>query len=484
MNNTPIQDSAQTQSVLQNSLLPVPSCLTGFMCMKGMTIYTIDNGRGEIVPQLVYEGIIKEHDGERICPVCGCKMHIKSQSKITLRHIPLGCRPSLVTYYRKQYKCECCLKTKTQEPPFKHPDHRMTDELYDYICKMLSTGQFKNKTISDLTGVGKTTIKKIDLERLLLLYTIDGKKFIKPEEQAYFLSIDEFLLHHDHCYATHIIDLQSGKVLWIARGKKKQVVYDFIAHVGLEWMSKVIAVACDMNSDFQNAFVEKCPNIKIVFDHFHIIKHLNDVISEIRKDEQKRLIEEGRAQEAKRLKGAKYILVANRETLQEKDKEALEKWKAENKDKPEGEKAREPRSSESRYDEIIRENKLLFTCDLIKEALKRAFEIKSKSEMEEEILWIIEICDETENKHLMKFAKLLRNHLDGIIAHADYCVSSGKIEGINNKIKTLRRQAYGFPKDDYFFLKIFDITRTKKKARLKSDVTPPPEVFYEAQKAA
>ncbi len=62
----------------------------------------------------------------------------------------------------------------------------MTDELYDYICKMLSTGQFTNKTISELTGSGKTTIKKIDLERLSLLYTVDGKNFIKPEEQAYF----------------------------------------------------------------------------------------------------------------------------------------------------------------------------------------------------------------------------------------------------------------------------------------------------------
>ena len=73
------------------------------------------------------------------------------------------------------------------------------------------------------------------------------------------------------------------------------------------------------------------------------------------------------------------------------------------------------RIRESRYDEIIRENWLLFICDLIKEAFKHAYEIKAKKEMEDEIKWIINICDETENTHLVKFANLLRNHFDGIV---------------------------------------------------------------------
>ena len=91
-----------------------------------------------------------------------------------------------------------------------------------------------------------------------------------------------------------IIDLETGHILWVQEGKKKQVVYDFIDHVGLKWMDGVEAVACDMNSDFQEAFEEKCPHIQPVFDHFHIIKNFNDkVISQVRKDEQKRLLAEG-----------------------------------------------------------------------------------------------------------------------------------------------------------------------------------------------
>ena len=74
---------------------------------------------------------------------------------------------------------------------------------------------------------------------------------------------------------------------------------------------------------------------------------------------------------------------------------------------------------------------------------------------------IMDLCEETQNKHLLWFLHMLDAHFEGIIAHATYRhVSSGKIEGINNKIKTLRRQGYGYPDDEYFFLKLFDASRT------------------------
>jgi hypothetical protein len=55
--------------------------------------------------------------------------------------------------------------------------------------------------------------------------------------------------------------MATGHVLWIAQGKKKKVVYDFIEHVGMDWMRHVDAVALDMNSDFEEAFLEKCPHV-------------------------------------------------------------------------------------------------------------------------------------------------------------------------------------------------------------------------------
>jgi len=87
--------------------------------------------------------------------------------------------------------------------------------------------------------------------------------------------------------------------------------------------------------------------------------------------------------------------------------------------------------------------------------------------MANEISEIMDICSSAKNKHFLWFKRLLDNHFEGIIAQATYNISSGKIEGINNKIKTIRRQGYGYPDDDYFFLKLFDASR-------KSYVRNPP----------
>ena len=108
---------------------------------------------------------------------------------------------------------------------------------------------------------------------------------------------------------------------------------------------------------------------------------------------------------------------------------------------------------------IIEENKLLFIAELIREKVNAAYTLDNEKEMKKEIDEVIEMCKTNGNKHLLWFAKLLRNHYDGIISHATYKISSGKIEGINNKIKTLRRQAYAYHDDEYFFLKILDMSR-------------------------
>ena len=123
-----------------------------------------------------------------------------------------------------------------QEIPFQSEHHRITKELEEYIRFLLGRHTFTNKEISELSGVGQNIVKAIDKRRLEELYVEDGK-LRRPDEQARFLGIDEFKLHNGHKYATHIINMKNGHILWIAEGKKKQVVYDFIEHVGMEWMS-------------------------------------------------------------------------------------------------------------------------------------------------------------------------------------------------------------------------------------------------------
>ena len=454
MNYTRTEADGQLVLTQSEGFLQIPSCFYGF---HNTETFTAESRSGRTV--ICFRGEMDLPEKERICE-CGRRMHKNNHPDITLRHLNIGGYLSNVTFPHQQLRCPKCGATKVQHISFKAPGHMITEELYQYTRDLLAIGTYTNRQVAENTGLGENTVKDIDLERLKEKYTYEGQ-LIKPEKQARYLGIDEFKLHNNRRYATHIIDLETGHILWIQGGKKKQVVYDFIEHVGLEWIEHCEAVACDMNSDFQEAFEEKCPHIQPVFDYFHIVKNFNDkVISEVRKDEQRRLYAEGLFDEAKALKRTRYILMSNRSTLQAKDRDAAEGRVVHQGSSLFGTEDIIRKSGyEAKYDELLQQNSLLFTLDLIKEKLAEAYRQNSEPRMAAMITDIMDLCESTGNKHLLWFRRLLDSHFEGIIAHATYNISAGKIEGINQKIKTLRRHGYGYPDDEYFFLKLFDMSR-------------------------
>jgi transposase len=181
------------------------------------------------------------------------------------------------------------------------------------------------------------------------------------------------------------------------------------------------------------------------------------VVAEVRKDEQNRLKEEGREEEAKALKKTKYILTSNPKTLEEKDKAAAE-----------GKRVSKPSvlfnipelkakgGLKERYDTLIKENELFLTIDIVKAQLDQAYKETDPEKMKTHITEIINTCIGTENKHFEWFAKLLKDHFDGIVSHAIIKISTNRLEGFNNAIKTERRQGFGYPDDEYFFLRLID----------------------------
>jgi transposase len=287
----------------------------------------------------------------------------------------------------------------------------------------------------------------------------------KPERQARYLGIDEFKLHNGHKYATVIIDLETGHVLWLACSKRKEVVYDFCDHVGEEWMSHVEAIACDMNADFERAFLERFPHLDVVYDRFHLIKNFNEkVISEVRKDEQARLSKEGHAEAARSLKHSKYILMSGEDTRERKDQDARAGKVVSKGSRLFGkEEAVQKGGARERYRELISQNELLAACDIVKEMLTRAYGYRQEKRMRDAMAQVVDTCRGTGDRHFEWFARLVEGHMDGIVAHARHRISSGKVEGTNQMIKTLRRAGYGYPDDEYFFLKIFDASRRYSK---------------------
>ena len=444
-----------------SEFISIPSFLVGYVQDAGrIERRTARSGRiNNLLP-----GVYPIQEEHRECHKCGSIGHIHDTRNIELLHLPFGNELNTISFPRSRFICPSCGATWMQGIAFKAESHFITQQLEAFANDLLENG-LTLKKVSELTGLGRNTVKDIDKKRLERRYTAlgdDGKRqLMKPEKQTKAIAIDEFKLHDGHVFATVIIDLETGHILWIAHGKKKKAVLDFIEHAGKEWFDTVEAVACDMNSDYQEVFEEEFDHIQVVFDHFHIVKNFNEkVVAEVRKDEQRRLYAEGNRKAAEALKKTKYILYSKRSTLQRKDTAAeYGKIIVHEGDLFPRMEVRATGGKEAKYDELMKENRLLFTIDIVKEVLDEAYKSTDEVEMAEMIAGIIDMCMDTGNEHFRWFARLLGSHFEGIIAHATMPYSSGKLEGTNNMIKTVRRQAYGYRDDEYFFLKLFDASR-------------------------
>lgn len=209
----------QVSNESNNGLLFIPSSLPGFT--QSGVYSRIDASGNHSIYQC--DGVLCEvTDEERICPVCGQKMHIKSSRSITLRHLPFGFTYIHVTVKVQRLFCENGHHTQMRSIPFRAQKHTITTALESYIEDLLASGCYTLKEIAERTGVEAHLVGEIDKARLSRLYTDQtelGPVLKKPDTCSRYLAIDEFKLHNGHKYATHIIDLETGHVLWIARGK-------------------------------------------------------------------------------------------------------------------------------------------------------------------------------------------------------------------------------------------------------------------------
>ena len=108
---------------------------------------------------------------------------------------------------------------------------------------------------------------------------------------------------------------------------------------------------------------------------------------------------------------------------------------------------------------LCSEDKLLFTIDLVKDMIDKAFHWTDVDDMLDQMTDIICTCWGIENEHFIWFGNLLNNHLEGIVTHATLPYSSAKIEGTNRKIDNIKDQVYGYHVDEYFFLKVMESSR-------------------------
>lgn len=394
--------------------------------------------------------------GPERCHRCGSVMHRHGKRKMQLHDIDLlgHLHIIIVTYDRYCCSSEGCSHTEMQEVLFKEPRHFITKRMGKRIRTRLNCGAGISETARSLS-IHPNTIYEIDKANLKSL--LNG---IKPPICEY-IGIDEFKLHRGHRYATVVTDLKTGRVLFLEAGKAKEQAYHFFSQMGDEWMNHVKAVSMDMNAQYDSAFREKWPDIRVIYDHFHLVKMYNDtVLTAIRRRKQREMLESGNENGYTLLKNSRYLLLSKMDTLRERDKEAHENnvrlhemYLDKGKPLPPGERIRNP-YREKKLNDILADNKDLSFCYFLLEQFSLAYDVTSITKLYKGMKTWMRLARQSNLPELLSFCDTIERHLMGIVYHAKFPISSGKVEGVNNMIKTIRRKAYGYRDTEYFFLKI------------------------------
>jgi transposase len=277
------------------------------------------------------------------------------------------------------------------------------------------------------------TIKEIDKAYLKRHYS---KPRLKDVE---YIAIDEFAYKKGRKYKTVVYDLTEGRAIFIGEGRTSETLNPFWKKIRSSG-AKLKAVSTDMCRAYWGSVLKNSPGAALVFDLFHIVKLYNTSLDDIRimlyhqeKNIHKRQV----------IRSSKWVVLKNKENLSTDIK-------------------KEGKPSEVRQLQIaLKVNEPLATAYYLKEELKEIWRQDDKKSAGLELEKWVSKARSTGIRQLIKFAKTVETHKDGILSWYDYPISTGPLEGFNNKIKVLKRKAYGYRDDDYFALKILSLHETR-----------------------
>jgi transposase len=318
----------------------------------------------------------------------------------------------------RRLRCSCC-GVVTEHISWLPERQRYTSTLAAWVESL--TRLLPVKHVALLTGLHWHTIKNIDYRRLL-------REVREPQRHSLCrLMMDEFALFKGHRYATVVADADTQQVLWVGEGRSRAALRPFFAWLGEEGCAAIKSVVMDMNTAFDLEVREHCPQAQVVYDLFHVVaKFGREVIDRVRVDQANQLRDNPKARKV--IKRSRWLLVRNAKNL--------------------------PEGHDVKLAELLEANQPLNTVYVMKTALKELWYAPDKETARYRWNEWYRQSQESGIKALQAFAGKLKGYVSGIIASAEHRLNTSVLEGMNNKIKVLKRMAYGYRDNDYFFLKI------------------------------
>jgi transposase len=309
--------------------------------------------------------------------------------------------------------------------PFAAPKKSYTKSFARYVLELSSHMTIQG--VAQHLNVGWDLVKQIQKQNL-------ERHFSRPKlRDLKRIAIDEIYVGKRHKYLTLVLDLDRGAIVYVGEGKGEAALTKFWKRLRSSH-AKVQAVAADLSPAYSSAIRKNLPQATLVFDRFHLVKLLNEHLTELRRELHREATD---TLQKSVLKGIRWLLLKRSENLDDK------------------------RTERQRLDEALQLNESLAIAYYLKEDLSQVWRQRTWLAGQKFLEDWIRRAEVSGIRQLQKFANTLRKHRQGILAWYDHPISTGPLEGTNNKIKLMQRQAYGYRDLEFFQLKLLAIHNTQ-----------------------
>jgi transposase len=319
----------------------------------------------------------------------------------------------------RRVECRSCGKVKRERLEFLADNPFYTKRFAYYVGR-----RCRSATIKDIAAELKLdwhAVKELEKQYMGAQLAKAGRPGPKV------IGIDEVSISKRHTYRIVVSDLVRHRPIWFGGEDRSQAsMGQFYEWLGNRKSQRIGLAVMDMWKPFRNATRACAPNAAILFDKFHVLRHLGEALDKVRKSEYARLS----GHQRRYIKGQKYTLLSRWDNLTLESRQALKT--------------------------LLAANKRINTAYLLKESFGQLWSYEREG-------WARRFFENWRAslrwqrlKPYEKFAEMIDRHWDGIAA---YCkpekkVSLGFVEGLNNKIRVIQRRAYGLRDEEYLRLKI------------------------------
>lgn len=236
----------------------------------------------------------------------------------------------------------------------------------------------------------------------------------RPWQPLHVLGIDEVSRRKGQQYLTLVYDLERGRVLWVGQDRTAATMARFFAWLGRRRARAIQVMCCDMWGVYIDAVRLHLPQATLVFDRFHITQHLNRAVDEVRRQTWRQMA----GREKVEFKRTRFLWLSNPENLR--------------------------REERTRLSGLLRLNSPIVKGYLLKEDLRRFWDYRSTAWAEAHLRQWLWRAAHSRLEPFKKLARMLRTHLDGVLAWTRIRVTNGALEGMNNKVKVISHRAFGY----------------------------------------